>query len=78
MVAATKERLDRHDREMAAIPTRMREGMRLSVETRKDLRVRAAIQKKHEAGQQRTAEALRDFIGSLRPAGNGRSKGPVS
>ena len=78
MAAATKERLDKHDREVAAIRALIREGRRLTVETRKDLRLLAAMHKKHEGGQQRTEEALRDFIASQRHSGNGRSKGPVS
>lgn len=78
MAVGTKECLDKHDREIAAIRTVIREGMRLMVETRKDFRVLAAMHQKVEAEQERTEKALREFINSLRLGGNGHAKGPVS
>ena len=48
-MASTKDRLDKHDREIAAIRTLIREGMHLMVETRKDFRILAAMHKKLEA-----------------------------
>jgi len=54
-VATTKERLDKHDRQVAAIRDLVHEGMRLVVETRKDLRALAAAQK-------RTEQSLRELI----------------
>jgi hypothetical protein len=44
----TTERLDKHDREIAAIRALIQEGKRLGVETRKDLRAIAALQKRTE------------------------------
>ena len=41
----TKERLDRHDRQIAAIRDLVHEGMRLLIETRKDIRVLVNAQK---------------------------------
>lgn len=78
MAATTKDRLGKHDREITAIRTLIREGMHLTVETRKDLRTLAAMHKKVEAEQQRTDKALRHFISSMRHGGNGSAKGPVS
>lgn len=54
-MATTKERLDKHDRQVAAIRDLVHEGMRLVVETRKDLRALAAAQK-------RTEQSLRELI----------------
>ncbi len=62
-----KERLDRHDRQIAAIRDLLHEGMRLVVQTRKDLRVLATAQK-------RTEESLQALIDSLRRGGNGHQK----
>jgi hypothetical protein len=45
----TKEHLDRHDRQIAAIRTLMQEGVRFMIETRKDLRAIAAMQKRTDA-----------------------------
>lgn len=78
MAVGAKECLDKHDREIAAIRTLIREGRRLTVETHKDFRVLAAMHKKVEAEQARTEKALREFINSLRPGGYGHTKGRVS
>jgi hypothetical protein len=71
------ERLDKHDKQIAAIRDLVKEGMRmvvetrrLGLETRKDLRELAAAQK-------RTDESLRALIDSLRGGGNGHTKRPV-
>jgi hypothetical protein len=71
------ERLDRHDKQIAAIRDLVKEGIRmvvetrrLGLETRKDLRELAAAQK-------RTDESLRALIDSLRGGGNGHTKRPV-
>ena len=63
----TKENLSLHDRQIAAIRALLQEGMRLTIETRKDLRVIAAIQK-------RTDEKLERMMDS-RQTTNGRTKG---
>ena len=73
-MVATKERLDKHDRQIAAIRDLVEAGMkmlvenqRLGVETRKELKALTAAQKQTEA-------TLQAFIGSLRPGGNGHTK----
>jgi len=63
----TTERLDRHDRQIAAMRALMQEGVRFMIETRKDLRAIAAMQKRTDA----KFEAL---IDSLRRGGNGHAK----
>ena len=68
------ERLDQHDKQIAAIRDLVKEGIkmvvetrRLAMDTRKDLRELAAAQK-------RTDESLRALIDSLRGGGNGHTK----
>jgi hypothetical protein len=63
----TKEHLDKHDRQIAAIRALLQEGMRLMIETRKDLRAITALQK-------RTDGKLEALIDSLRRGGNGHAK----
>jgi hypothetical protein len=72
------ERLDKHDKQIAAIRDLVKEGMRmvvetrrLALETRKDLRELAAAQK-------RTDESLRALIDSLRGGSNGHTKGRMN
>jgi hypothetical protein len=69
-MATTKERLDRHDKQIAAIRALVQEGMRLMVETRKDIRALAAAQK-------RTEENLQSLVDTLRRGGNGHGKKTV-
>jgi hypothetical protein len=54
-----KERLDKHERQMAAIRELVYEGMRLVIDTRKDIRAL-------NAAQDRTGASLRALIESLR------------
>jgi hypothetical protein len=61
------ERLDRHDRQIASIRELVQEGMRLVVQSRKDIRSLAAAQK-------RTDASLHALIDSLRGGGNGHTK----
>jgi hypothetical protein len=49
----TKERLDRHDRQIAAIRDLVHEGMRLLIATRKDIRVLINAQKELMATMKR-------------------------
>jgi hypothetical protein len=63
----TKEHLSLHDRQIAAMRGLLQEGMRLMIETRKDLRAIATIQK-------RTDQKLERLLDS-RLADNGRTKG---
>jgi len=68
------DRLDKHDKQIASIRALVQEGMRLVVETRKDIRKLAAMQLATEAAQKRTEKRLRAFIESLRGGGNGHAK----
>jgi hypothetical protein len=61
------ERLDKHDKQIASIRDLVQEGMRLVVQSRKDIRSLAAAQK-------RTDASLRAFIDSMRGGGNGHTK----
>jgi hypothetical protein len=61
------ERLDKHDRQIASIRGLVQEGMRLVVQSRKDIRSLAAAQK-------RTDASLHALIDSMRIAGNGHTK----
>jgi hypothetical protein len=61
------ERLDKHDRQIASIRELVQEGMRLVVQSRKDIRSLAAAQK-------RTDASLHALIDSLRGGGNGHTK----
>lgn len=71
----TKERLDRHDKQIAAIRDLVKEGMRLVIQTRQDTRreIKDLI-----AAQKRTDASLKALIDSLRVSGaNGHAKGKV-
>jgi hypothetical protein len=68
------QRLDKHDKQIASIRELIHEGMRLVVETRKDMRKLAAMQLTTETAQRRTEASLRAFIESLRGGGNGHTK----
>jgi hypothetical protein len=65
-----EERLDKHDRQMAAMRALMHEGIRYMIETRKDLRIIASMQK-------RTDAKLEALIDSMRRGGNGHGKKPA-
>jgi hypothetical protein len=71
-----KEPLDQHDKQIAAIRNLVQEGMRLVVETGKDIRTLALMQRATAVAQQRTEEKLQALIDSLRRGGNGH-KGRV-
>jgi S-adenosylmethionine:tRNA-ribosyltransferase-isomerase (queuine synthetase) len=64
------ERLDQHDRQIAAIRNLVQEGMRLVIETRKDIRALVAIQK-------RTEQKLETLVNTLRRGNNGHTKRKV-
>ena len=74
-----RQRLDQHDKQIAAIRDLVKEGIqmvvetqRLALETRKGLRKLAAMQLATAEAQKRTDESLQALIGSLR--GNGHTK----
>jgi hypothetical protein len=73
-MSTVKERLDKHDKQLvqhdkqiAAIRGLVQEGMRLVIQSRKDIRELTAAQKKTDA-------SLRAFIDSMRAGGNGHQK----
>lgn len=66
---AIKERLDAHDKQIRAIRSLVQEGMRLLVETRKDLRTLARMQQETEKKLQRFIEGA-----SRGRSSNGHSK----
>ncbi len=68
------QRLDQHDRQIAAIRGLVQEGMRLAVETRKDLRTLAVLQRQTDELQKRTERKLEALIDSMRRGGNGHAK----
>lgn len=71
----TKDRLDKHDRQIAAIRELMQQGMRMVVDTRKDIRTLAAMLKATTAAQQKTDATLKALIDTLRGGGNGHTNG---
>jgi len=73
-MATVKERLDKHDKQIASMRNLLEGGIemvveirRLTLETRRDLRALAASQK-------RTDASLQALITSLRAGGNGHTK----
>jgi hypothetical protein len=62
----TKEHLAAHDKQIAAIRALIQEGMRLMVETRRELRTTATLTRQN-------AEALKQLIDSRRTT-NGHTK----
>ncbi len=63
----TKDRLNKHDKQIAAIRNLVQRGMELVVQSRKDIRSLTAAQK-------RTDASLKTLIDSMRGGGNGHSK----
>jgi len=63
----TKERLDKHDRQIAAIRDLVQQGMRLVVLTRRELHALTIAQRKTDA-------TLRAFIESMNRGGNGHDQ----
>ena len=76
-MATAKEGLDKHDREIAAIRTLLREGMRLVVDTRKQMFEMRKDMRVLAAAQSLTDKALRDFISSMTHGGNGHARGSM-
>ena len=64
----TTDRLDKHDRQIGDIRDLVHEGMRLEVQSRKDIRAL-------NAAQIRTDASLKALIDSLHGSGNGHSNG---
>ena len=66
-MSTLQEKVDRHDRQIAAIRNLVQEGMRMVVETRKDIRALALAQK-------RTEQNLQTLIQTLNRGGNGHTR----
>jgi N-methylhydantoinase B/oxoprolinase/acetone carboxylase alpha subunit len=62
----TKEHLTLHDKQIATIRSLVQEGMRLVIETRKDIRALVA-------SQQRMERNLETLVNTLGRSGNGKS-----
>jgi hypothetical protein len=73
--ANNKERPDQHDRQIVAIRELVHEGTRLGIDTRKDIRAIAAMQKATAAAQKNTDASLKALIESLRSGSNGQTNG---
>lgn len=63
----TAQRLDQHDKQIAAIRKLVEAGMKIVVRNQRQLGELAAAQKKTEA-------SLKAFIDTMRGAGNGHTK----
>jgi hypothetical protein len=70
----TKEHLSKHDREIAAIRTLIKTGMRLLVRNQQQINELIAAQKRTDGAQKRTDAALRALI-ETRANGHTRRKG---
>ncbi|MBZ5610293.1 MAG: hypothetical protein LAP38_18680 [Acidobacteriia bacterium] len=66
-MASLKQRIDRHDREIAAIRKLIHVGMKMSVTNEKQIR-ELAVQ------QRQTSRELQAFIRSLQRGGDGHSR----
>ena len=72
---STKERLEQHDREVAAIRKLIKDGMKLVLGTRQDIRFLAKDMIKLQAAQRKTDASLQALIDTLqRSGGNGHAK----
>lgn len=69
-----KERIDRHDREIAAIRKLMMTGTKMLVRSEKRIDNLTAAVDRLERSQEKTDAALKDFIRSLKGGSNGHSK----
>jgi signal transduction histidine kinase len=67
-MATLKERVDRHDREIAAIRKLILTGMKLFVKLEREHIAFRNEMRELAAAQRETAQELRAFIRSLRPA----------
>ena len=67
----TKQRLDQHDKQSAAIRNLIHEGMRLGVEIRKDMATMRKELRQLAAAQKKTDESLKSLIDTMRGGSNG-------
>jgi hypothetical protein len=73
----TEEHLEKHDRQIAAIRDLVQQGMRLVLETRKDIRSLTADVRSLTTAQRRTEASLKALIYSMRGGGSGHARGKV-
>jgi hypothetical protein len=77
-MATFKERIDRHDREIAAIRKLLQTGMKMLVRNEEEIRQLRAAQKETARQQKETDRQLNRFIRSLeRGNGNGHKSSRV-
>ena len=69
-----KQRIDQHDREIAAIRKLMTTGMKMLVRSEKRIDNLTGAIGRLEASQQKTDTMLKALIASLKSGGNGHSK----
>jgi len=69
-----KQRIDQHDREIAAIRKLVLTGMKMLVQLEASQKKTDGQLKILQASQQKTEQTLERFIRSLTHAGNGHSK----
>jgi Spy/CpxP family protein refolding chaperone len=73
-IVTAKQRLDQHDKQIAAIRNVVHEGMRLVVETRKDIAETRKDMRTLAAAQKKTEQSLKALIDTMRGSGNGHGK----
>lgn len=66
-MSKVQEQIDRHERQITAICNLVHEGMRMAMETRKDLRALVLA-------QNRTEQNLQTLIQTLNRGGNGHAR----
>ena len=73
-MATLKERVDRHDREIAAIRKLIHAGMKMIVKSEEERRAMRAELRELAASQRETDRQLQALIRSLRGGGNGHTR----
>ena len=74
-MATLKERVDRHDREIAAIRKLIHAGMKMFVRLEQEHIAFRKEFRELQAQQRETSRELQAFIRSLRRGGNGHTRG---
>jgi hypothetical protein len=73
-MATTKEHLEKHDREIAAIRKLVLAGMKLVVEVQREQKEFGKKMRELQASQKKTEAMLQDLIRSLKGGSNGHTK----
>ena len=74
-MATLKERIDQHDREIAAIRRLVLTGMKLLVRLQEDQKSSRKEMRELRAEHRHTEKLLQSFINSLKRGGNGHTNG---